>query len=222
MQKLALPLKKEGAYLVVCRGEDLYASGLLLISPLEIESRFDPAAGQVRVFVKDATTGKYLSDVQVKLMPRPALGQANVVGTTDFRGVFVGNCPAAAATIVAQAGSGRYAYFATSPPANDTRGAIAAAGPQEDDPTAPFESGRSASQSAGCCQPASGGGRARRRVGWAAIRVPSADGFPAGTSLAAAGPRLADPALRRREPRPNGRSARRSISRPRSSSSRRP
>ena len=42
VQKLALPLKKEGAYLVVCRGEDLYASGLLLISPLEIESRFDP------------------------------------------------------------------------------------------------------------------------------------------------------------------------------------
>ena len=76
VQKLALPLKKEGAYLVVCRGEDLYASGLLLISPLEIESRFDPPAGQVRVFVKDATTGKYLSDVQVKLMPRPAAGQA--------------------------------------------------------------------------------------------------------------------------------------------------
>ena len=140
VQKLALPLKKEGAYLVVCRGEDLYASGLVLISPLEIESRFDPAVGQVRVFVKDAASGKYVSDVQVKLMPRAAPGVANVVGTTDLRGVFVGNCPAAAATIVAQAGSGRYAYLATSPPAPDPRGAIAAAGPQEDDPTGPFES----------------------------------------------------------------------------------
>ena len=75
-QKLALPPKKEGAYLVVCRGEDLYATGLLLISPLEIETHFDPPTGQVRVFVKDATTGKYLSDVQVKLMPRPAREQA--------------------------------------------------------------------------------------------------------------------------------------------------
>ena len=93
MQKLALPLKKEGAYLVVCRGEDLYASGLVLISPVEIESRFDPSAGQVRVFVKDAVSGKYLSDAQVKLMPPAAAGQANVTGTTDLRGVFVGGLP---------------------------------------------------------------------------------------------------------------------------------
>ena len=71
-QKLALPLKKEGAYLVVCRGEDLYASGLLLISPLEIESSLDPTAGQVRVFVKDAASGKCLSDAQVEVMPRSA------------------------------------------------------------------------------------------------------------------------------------------------------
>ncbi|MGO9111411.1 MAG: MG2 domain-containing protein [Thermoguttaceae bacterium] len=140
-QKLTLPLKKEGAYLIVCRGEDLYTSGLLLISPLEIESRFDPPAGQIRVFVKDTISGKYLSDVQIKLMPRSGTGVANVTGVTDLRGVFVGNCPAAAATIVAQAGNGSYAYFATSPSANDTRGAIASTGPQQDDPTIPFASG---------------------------------------------------------------------------------
>ena len=141
-QKVALPLKKEGAYLVVCRGEDLHASGLVLVSPLEIESRFDAAAGQVRVFIKDTTTGRYLSDVQVKLMPRRGTGQANVAGTTDLRGVFVGNCPAAAATIVAQAGSGRYAYLATQPPATDAHGAVAAAEQQADDPLAPFEVGQ--------------------------------------------------------------------------------
>ena len=61
-----------------------------------------------------------------------------MTGTTDLRGVFVGRCPAAAATIVVQAGSGRYAYFATAPAANETREAIAAAGRGEDDPTAPF------------------------------------------------------------------------------------
>ena len=138
MQKLALPLKKEGAYLVVCRGDDLYASGLVLISPLEIESRFDSVAGQIRVFVKDASTGQYVGDAQIRIMPRLGLGVANLTGTTDFRGVFAGNCPAVAATIVAQAAGGRYAYFATLPPASDTRGAVAAAERAEDDPTAPF------------------------------------------------------------------------------------
>ena len=137
-----MPVKKEGAYLVVCRGEDLYASGLLLISPLEIESHFDASAGQVRVFVKDATTGKYLSDVQVKLLPRQAFGQVGIVGATDLRGVFTATCPAEA-TIVAQAGSGRYGYLATAPASNDHRRAITGTGPEED-PTAPFESGRPA------------------------------------------------------------------------------
>ncbi len=138
VRKLGLPLNKEGAYLVVCRGEDLYASGLLLISPVEIESRFDPATGQVRVFVKDAESGKYVSDAQVKVMPRAAPAQGNATGTTDLRGVFVGRCPASATTIVVQAGSGRYAYFATAPAAGESREAVAAAGRGEDDPTAPF------------------------------------------------------------------------------------
>jgi len=34
--RLALPLEKEGAYLVVCRGEDLHASGLVLLSPVGV------------------------------------------------------------------------------------------------------------------------------------------------------------------------------------------
>ena len=225
-QKLALPLKKEGAYLVVCRGEDLYASGLLLISPLEIESHFDPPTGQVRVFVKDATTGKYLSDVQVKLMPRQAAGVANVVGATDLRGVFVGNCPATAATIVAQAGSGRYAYFASPPPASDTRGAVAAAGP-----AAGRSDGALRSPSRRGFRPlmdlidstvaektwvdngaqalsefptnlqlaVSQSQQARRDRPHGTSRC-GAYGSAAGTSLAAAGPQLADPAFRRGEP----------------------
>ena len=58
-------------------------------------------------------------------------------GTTDLRGVFVGRCPASATTIVVQAGSGQYAYFATAPAANEAREAVAAR-QGEDDPTAPF------------------------------------------------------------------------------------
>ncbi len=140
VQKLSLPLKKEGAYLVVCRGDDLYASGLLLISPLEIEHRFDAASGQVRVFVKDATTGRCASEVQVKLLPRGPDVQANVAGTTDLRGVFVANCPPAGVTIVAQAGPGQYAYIASPPISNEPRAGVAQSPLPEIDPTTPFES----------------------------------------------------------------------------------
>ena len=34
---LDLPLVKEGAYLVMIRGDNLYASGIVLVSPLELE-----------------------------------------------------------------------------------------------------------------------------------------------------------------------------------------
>ncbi|HEX7375938.1 MAG TPA: tetratricopeptide repeat protein, partial [Pirellulales bacterium] len=36
-RNISLPLKEEGAYLVVCRGDDLHASGLVLVTPLVIE-----------------------------------------------------------------------------------------------------------------------------------------------------------------------------------------
>ena len=139
VQKLSLPLKKEGAYLVVCRGEDLYASGLVLVSPLEIEHRIDAATGQVRVFVKDAVTGRCSGDAQVKILPRGPNVQANVAGTTDLRGVFVTACPPSGATIVAQAGPGQYAYIATSPRTNEPQGGVAQVKLPDIDPTVPFQ-----------------------------------------------------------------------------------
>ncbi len=54
-RKLPLPLKDEGAYLVVCRGDDLHASGLVLVTPLVVEVQEEAASGQVRATVKDAT-----------------------------------------------------------------------------------------------------------------------------------------------------------------------
>ena len=95
---------------------------------------------------------------------------------------------------MAQAGSGRYAYFASSPLANDTRGAIADAGPQEDDPTAPFESAtqpESANGVSGTMRSASNlepaGGTARySHVDTRSLRrgpPQTSDGFPAATSL---------------------------------------
>ena len=36
-KNIDLPVKKEGAYLVMVRGDDRYTSGILLVSPLELQ-----------------------------------------------------------------------------------------------------------------------------------------------------------------------------------------
>jgi uncharacterized protein YfaS (alpha-2-macroglobulin family)/TolA-binding protein len=103
-----LPLGKEGAYLVVCRGEDLHASGLLLVTPLELEIQSAESPPQVRVMVRDATTGRYLSDVAVRVID--TRGGGVVSGTTDLGGAFVAEGIGAAPTVIAQAGGGRAAF----------------------------------------------------------------------------------------------------------------
>ncbi len=107
--KLALPLKEEGAYLVVCRGEDLHASGLVLVTPLAVEVQEDVASGRVRTTVKDTTDDHYLNDVHVKV-----IGSRNdefVSGETDLRGVFVADGIQGTSTVIALADGGRYAFF---------------------------------------------------------------------------------------------------------------
>ena len=82
-----LPLTKEGAYLVMIRGDNLYASGIVLVSPLELEVLEEPASGRVRVTVRDARPKDLLPKVQVKV-----IGSNNpefFSGETDLRGVFV-------------------------------------------------------------------------------------------------------------------------------------
>lgn len=106
--KLPLPLKEEGAYLVVCRGDDLHASGLVLVTPLGIEVQEDGVSGRVRTTVKDQVADKYLYDVHVKV-----IGSRNedfVSGQTDLRGVFVADGIRGTATVIAQAGPSRYAF----------------------------------------------------------------------------------------------------------------
>ena len=65
-REIALPLTEEGAYLVICRGDNLSTSGLILITPLEIEVQEGTVSGRVRVNVRDAVVGKYQSKVHVK------------------------------------------------------------------------------------------------------------------------------------------------------------
>ena len=109
MHKLTLPVKEEGAYLLVCRGGDLYASGLVLVSPLAVEVQEDPPAGQVRVTVKDVLKDSYISEVRAKV-----IGSRNedfVSGATDLRGVFVAQGVRGTSTVIAETDAGRYAFF---------------------------------------------------------------------------------------------------------------
>ncbi len=62
-RSVALPLKEEGAYLLVCRGGDDYASGLVLVSPLDLTVQEDAASGRVRVTAKDVVADHYVSKV---------------------------------------------------------------------------------------------------------------------------------------------------------------
>ncbi len=107
--KLDLPLEDEGAYLVVARGENLYASGLVLLTPLAVEVQEEAASGRVRTTVKDRTADKYVHDVHVKV-----IGTRNpdfVSGETDLRGVFVADGIQGTSTVIAQATPSQYAFF---------------------------------------------------------------------------------------------------------------
>jgi len=107
--KLSLPLKKEGAYLVVCRGENLYASGLVLVSPLSLEIQENAGSGRVRVTVKNRVADKYARDVHVKV-----IGSANkefVSGETDLRGIFIADAIRGTSTVIAKADKDRYAFY---------------------------------------------------------------------------------------------------------------
>jgi uncharacterized protein YfaS (alpha-2-macroglobulin family) len=105
---LELPLKEEGAYLVVCRGDNLYASGLMLVSPLTLEVQEDATSGRVRVTIKDATEDAFQADVHVKV-----IGSANEEfrsGETDLRGLFIADDIRGTSTIIARAGDNLYAF----------------------------------------------------------------------------------------------------------------
>jgi tetratricopeptide (TPR) repeat protein len=125
-RSIDLPLSKEGAYLVMVRGENLYASGIVLVSPLEIEVLESPADGRVRATVRDHRTKEWLPKVQVKVT-----GSDNtqlISGETDLRGVFVAEGIRGTVTAVARRGSNQYAFY---------RGAQYVGQPQQPSPAAP-------------------------------------------------------------------------------------
>ncbi|RUL89070.1 tetratricopeptide repeat protein [Tautonia sociabilis] len=111
---IPLPLESEGAYLVMIRGDDRYASGIALVSPLELDVLEEPEAGRVRVTVRLAETGELVPDVQVRV-----IGSGNerfFSGETDLRGVFVAEGVRGQVTAVARREGDQYAFYrGTSP-----------------------------------------------------------------------------------------------------------
>ena len=108
-RKVKLDIKGEGAYLVICRGDDLFTSGLVLISPLEIEVQEDITSGRVRVNVRDTTNGTFIEGVHVK-----AIGSTDKQfksGETDLRGLFIADDIRGNTTVVARDEQTRYAFY---------------------------------------------------------------------------------------------------------------
>lgn len=106
--ELKLPFQKEGAYLVVCRGESLYTSGMVLVSPLTLEVQEDATSGRVRVTVKESSD-KFVKGVEVKV-----IGSRNedfVSGETDLRGVFVADGIRGTVTVIARYQDDKYAFY---------------------------------------------------------------------------------------------------------------
>ena len=107
--KVKLDIKEDGAYLVICRGDDLFTSGLVLITPLDIEVQEDFTSGRVRVNVRDTTTGTFMEGVHIK-----AIGSADKQfksGETDLRGIFIADDIRGNTTIIARDEQNRYAFY---------------------------------------------------------------------------------------------------------------
>ena len=108
-RKLSLKWKNEAAYLIICRGDDLFTSGMVLITPLKIEVQQDATSGRVRANVLDTVKGGYRPEVHVK-----AIGSADTEfrsGETDLRGLFIADNVHGKATVIAREGESRYAFF---------------------------------------------------------------------------------------------------------------
>ena len=110
-------MAKEGAYLVMIRGDNLYTSGIVLVTPLEMEVLEEPPlAGsarrypeQVRITLRDTRTKEFLPKVQVKV-----IGSDNpqfISGESDLRGVFVAEGVHGLVTAVARKGDSQYAFY---------------------------------------------------------------------------------------------------------------
>lgn len=106
--EVELELSEPGAYLVICRGEELHTSGLVLVSDLDLEVNEDPYSERLRVTALDERTGRYVRDVDVRVVGS-ADGKIEQ-GKTDPRGLFIADGVRGVATVIARHEERQYAF----------------------------------------------------------------------------------------------------------------
>jgi len=112
---LELPLKDEGAYLIICRGDSQITSGLVLVTTLELETHEDAQNGGLRVQVRDTARGSYLADAEMAVYDS-AGSAAPQKGRSDPRGAFSASGIHGHATLVVKHGESRYAIHRSAAP----------------------------------------------------------------------------------------------------------
>jgi tetratricopeptide (TPR) repeat protein len=108
-QTVRLKLDEPGAYLVICRGDELHTSGLVLVSDIELEVEEDLGNGRLRVQALDRKGEGFVRDVDVRVVG--SNGGDFVTGHTDPRGMFVAEGVSGSATVIARRGDQHYAFF---------------------------------------------------------------------------------------------------------------
>ena len=106
---IALGLKDEGAYLVICRGDGLFSSGLVLISPLEIKVKEVVYGGFVRLSVRDTAKDEFVADAEVKAVGSG--GGSFQSGRTDPRGALQLSGLKGKPTVIVRQSPASYAIF---------------------------------------------------------------------------------------------------------------
>jgi len=107
--ELQLALEEPGAYLVICRGADLFASGLVLVTDIELGVREDATSGRLRVTATDRGDGRFLSDLDVRVVGSQS-GRV-LRGQTDRRGLYIADGLGGVATVIARGDTGEYAFY---------------------------------------------------------------------------------------------------------------
>ena len=108
-ETVKLRFDRPGAYLVICRGDELHTSGLVLVSDIELEVEEDPGLGRLRIQALDRKEESFVRDVDVRVVGNA--GGAFVNGRTDPRGLFVAEGVAGSPTVIARRGEDHYAFY---------------------------------------------------------------------------------------------------------------
>ncbi|GAB4151488.1 MAG: hypothetical protein Fur0037_20230 [Planctomycetota bacterium] len=105
-RKIPLDLGEPGAYLVVARGGDLLATGMVLCSDLRIETQESTDIGRVRVNVKQKDA--FLASAHVKVIGSGDRSFRS--GETDLRGIYVADGLVGLVTVIVKKGD-QYAFY---------------------------------------------------------------------------------------------------------------